>query len=223
MRVAIERVGYHITLLHERQEFLQGRVRTANVNHNGQAGFVSGGATAPHAFEIVRPRVVLGEANLESHDQVPILIRRFDGEFRDAVAQVFEFSHVGSAARYHADRDHVQKSANPSSRALDNETAKGRKGEGAGGPRIDNGGDASSDTVGVRLDAVRADIGENVGMEINEPRRDDFSLGAEDLPALFLRDSSSTLAIFPPRTATSSFASRPWEGSITLPPLIRRS
>ena len=43
------------------------------------------------------------------------LTRHIGGELRVAVAQVFELSHAGRAARHHAEGDHVQESVNLSS------------------------------------------------------------------------------------------------------------
>ena len=65
-------------------------------DHQRQPRLVGGGTRPLQAFQIVRPGVFFGEPNLETHDEVAVLLRDLDGELGVAVAEVFQFTHVGA-------------------------------------------------------------------------------------------------------------------------------
>ena len=83
------------------------------MSHQRQPRLVGGDTRTLHALQIVRPGVFFGKANLETYDEVAILLRNLDGELGIAVAEVLQFTHVGRAARDHADANNVEQGPNP--------------------------------------------------------------------------------------------------------------
>src|SRR5438132_7142937 len=78
VRMAIEGMGHHVAFLHQSQKLLERRMRSADVDHQGQACFVGGLACPLHAFVIVRAGVLLRKADFETNDQVSILAGGLD-------------------------------------------------------------------------------------------------------------------------------------------------
>ena len=64
------------------------------------------------------------------------------------------------------------------------ELSKGGKGESSGSTRVERGGDASPHAIGVRLNSVRSNVGEHVGVQVNEAGRDDLAGGIDHLARL---------------------------------------
>ena len=127
------------------------------------------------------PVYVFGKPNLETNDEVAILFRDLDGELGITVAEVFQFAHVGRAARDHADANNVEQGAYTRGGLRDDEFSKSGKGESSGSTRVDRGGDAPPYTIGVRLNSVRSNVRKHVCVQVNESGRNNFAGGIDHL------------------------------------------